>query len=830
MRNLKRVLSLALASTMLLGMMVIGAGAVDYKDAAKITHEEAVAVTSAIGVFQGDNNGNFMPTAELTRESAAKVICYALIGKAAADKLTSASAPFNDVKADRWSAGSIAYCVSKGIIAGNGAGGFNPEATVAGTDFAKMLLTAAGYNATIEGLVGAGYDLKVADLAITNGLTKGLDITLSAKLTREQAAQMVLNLMSVATVTYTGGTNINNADGSSIIIGGTRNPGVTFKVRYFPKLTLGADSNSTAGVNYGRPSVSHVYGSKAIGTYPVAPVVTFNKATKIADVNSVLTGYVGEATSDLYVNGVDETSAAFKAPATINAEIQKMTGAGRLVEVYATTGNIAQVVVIDTFLAKIASINTVGKVVSLTGTFGGITVTDKNSTAMYKGLSAMAKDDRVLVTFSTADAAVKDDKVVSIAKAPVATGMYDQKTAAGKLIVGGTSYDNSYLSPDAMAIGTEYDLYLDGQNNILGYEATESATVKAKNGYVLNTDLTGSVSAGGQKYKALVLFADGTQEWVDLAKVNGAKASSYTVSTLPTAIKDKFVSYTVKTSGAYEVTAVTAATGADKLPVAGTSADLSSADTSYALDGNKITKNSVNFITKNDASTATKVQGSSKTVFLVGNSADGSYKAYTGVKNIPGWNTVAGQLLVTKNTTTASMVVIYGNASTASTSDLVYLTGADYAASYDKTADTAVYTFSAIRDGAVPAVDFKTNFGHDVDHASLKAGLYVVNAYDGDYAHTFTRATDKAAVPASGNLSYYFAETDSAFAIKGGNVYITGHNYVTADNFKVIAVNKSGVASEISADDLSFYASQKNITLLADKDGFVTTAIFTYGF
>ena len=50
MRNLKRALSLALASVMLLGMMVVGSSAKgidDFTDKAEIVNQDAVAVTSA---------------------------------------------------------------------------------------------------------------------------------------------------------------------------------------------------------------------------------------------------------------------------------------------------------------------------------------------------------------------------------------------------------------------------------------------------------------------------------------------------------------------------------------------------------------------------------------------------------------------------------------------------------------------------------------------------------------------------------------------------------------------------------------------------------------
>ena len=57
----------------------------------------------------------------------------------------------------RWSAPAIEYCVSLGIIDGAGDGNFYPAGTLTGAAFAKVLLTAIGYDSEIENLVGAAW-------------------------------------------------------------------------------------------------------------------------------------------------------------------------------------------------------------------------------------------------------------------------------------------------------------------------------------------------------------------------------------------------------------------------------------------------------------------------------------------------------------------------------------------------------------------------------------------------------------------------------------------------------------------------------------------------
>ena len=148
MKNLKKVLSLVLALAMALSLMTaaFAADASDYNDYSKVTYKEAVDVMTAAGIFNGGDGNNFNPDATLNREQAAKIITYMLVGQEKADKLTATIAPYADVAANRWSAGAIAYCTDAGIIAGDGNGRFNPTAPVLGTQFAKMLLVALGYD------------------------------------------------------------------------------------------------------------------------------------------------------------------------------------------------------------------------------------------------------------------------------------------------------------------------------------------------------------------------------------------------------------------------------------------------------------------------------------------------------------------------------------------------------------------------------------------------------------------------------------------------------------------------------------------------------------
>lgn len=77
-----------------------------------------------------------------------------MLGNKTAEAIQASGNKFTDVPANHWAAGYIEYLTSAGVIGGVGGGKFDPDGQLTATAFAKMLLTALGYDTQIEGLVG----------------------------------------------------------------------------------------------------------------------------------------------------------------------------------------------------------------------------------------------------------------------------------------------------------------------------------------------------------------------------------------------------------------------------------------------------------------------------------------------------------------------------------------------------------------------------------------------------------------------------------------------------------------------------------------------------
>ena len=212
MRNLKKILSLALALVMVMSLLTV-AGAREFNDAADIEHTEAVEVMSALGVINGKGNNTFDPKGNVTRAEMAKMITLISLGNVEPNAFLGTTTNLTDING-HWAEAYIKYCYSQGIIAGRGNGIFDPNANVTATEAARMLLVAIGYNADVQVYTGASWAINVVRDATTSGFYDDVTVTSTEILNRDKAAQMMYNALNAFVIVKT--SEQSRVDGSIV--------------------------------------------------------------------------------------------------------------------------------------------------------------------------------------------------------------------------------------------------------------------------------------------------------------------------------------------------------------------------------------------------------------------------------------------------------------------------------------------------------------------------------------------------------------------------------------------------------------------------------------
>jgi len=202
MRNLKRALSLALASVMLLGMMVVGTSAATFSDEAEIVNKEAVQITAGLGLFAG-SDGKFNPKGNVTRAQMATIIVKMLYGSEINADQFKGTNKFSDTAAFEggWAEGYINLCANLGIVKGFGDGTFKPGQSLTTAEAVTMIINALGVDAGAGTwpltVMAKAEEMKLfAELAVKPGTNEAL--------TRDALASVVLEGLQYSPAGTTG--------------------------------------------------------------------------------------------------------------------------------------------------------------------------------------------------------------------------------------------------------------------------------------------------------------------------------------------------------------------------------------------------------------------------------------------------------------------------------------------------------------------------------------------------------------------------------------------------------------------------------------------------
>lgn len=192
----KRVFSLLLALVLTLSAAAIPASAAEsFSDVTDKKTAQNVEVLRLLGVIEGNGAGQFNPSGLLTRAEFCKMVVV-LMGKGSDAMRYKTVTIFPDVRATHWAAGYINLAVRQNepkLLAGLPDGTFQPDSYITYGQAVTILMRVLGFaDKDSGGIWPDGY----INLAKSTGVSAGVNLTGSANITRAQAAQLFVNVLS----------------------------------------------------------------------------------------------------------------------------------------------------------------------------------------------------------------------------------------------------------------------------------------------------------------------------------------------------------------------------------------------------------------------------------------------------------------------------------------------------------------------------------------------------------------------------------------------------------------------------------------------------------
>ncbi len=711
MKNLKRMLTLVLTLALVFSLFAINASAASFSDNSTIVNKEAVSVMTELNIIKGYEDGSFKPTQVVTRAEMCKMLCVALNGGNDPVLGSDALSIFSDTKG-HWGNAYIAYCFNLGLVNGDsGKGGtFRPDATVTGTEAAKMMLVAMGYKSEFAGFTGADWAMNVTVAANQKGLFDKISgLNLSTGLSRDNAAQLIYNGINADKVTYdyvlstnasgelvstarikdispaetilsknygaTKITGVVKSNENGFVVGAKQDEGYTWidrdadntvddgetfkvttsadllgqKVNFYVKANANPSKEWTV---FGTPIASSdnkivtFTGSKA-PTQSEAQFDDYMKAQGIsAYAATVFENYGGNANSVVAGGTVTTLAGAFAIRSNVNGIVVKFIDNN-------ADKTADYVSIVKPAAGKVVTYSTAGEgyisVSALTGTNANVPAIAGEKFANVIGADKIAKDDYVTYyKMGTKWIVTKCNSVTAnITATESPNALAGTTTYKGSNLV--TRYEESNTATTlaaAVNLGKDCVMYTDPNGYVV---FAKPAAADNKYLVVISSNDTPVINMDVTQLRAKVLFESGSIEMITVSKLAGTLVSG-------------------NSTGA-ELDEVSAAnTGriyTYKLLSDGTY-DLTAqaaADTKY-LTG---------FKTNNPVLTTAAGTSSadSKTLFVVANAAKTSATAYTGIENAPevtGLNTATTVGIALNNSTSGVAKVVFAIGGTGATS------------------------------------------------------------------------------------------------------------------------------------------------------------------
>ena len=717
MRNLKRALSLGLTAAMISGLMVMGTSAASYADVTSENNVEAIDVLQTVGIMVGDENGNFNPDQNVTRNEMAVIMANLMEYNVATYKDTS---PFTDVPS--WAEPYVAACYTNGITSGYSDTIYGGSDTVTTAQAALMLMKALGYFQYASDF-GSDWQLSTVSQGNRIDLFEDVDSGVREAMTRNDLAQLVLNTLEAGTVeaeadgSFSVGdvTFVSNVSYKFVTSGrsyayaindrldtnndGTYSTGAI--VELGEKLYQGDLTKEEDKDDFGRPADIWEYQAKEVGTFPNEADYTFTaKVTSKALYNEIGKTAAENYAMNVYFNGnlVEDYGKGDLArnKADDDADFvyketgdEKLTGNGVITEVFVDgTNEVVNVAIMEQYAAEVLTVDEEDGTITLSDLANGGPVAASDEFEA----TGFSEDDIVIYTFAndkiqSVYAAEEMSGDVTTVRTETKTNTDGENVAEGDgdyFIVDGTTYNyNKTMEPNEKLqtenVNNGVVAYLDAQ----GYVAyIDESAITYDYAYVLSMGTDGDQydedDLKGRTVYARLVLTDGT-----IIKVETDEKG--------TALNNHIVSYSKDKNNVYSLT--------DR-------SDVAIAD---AKGENLEIQNGVASMTINGRYTA-----NANTVFIVADTDKDSYEdynfsVYTGVKNVPdidGLDTTKA-VVAAKDSSNVAKVVYIEDADVAGTGNVIFVR-ADANPKYVKDSETGNYfELNVYMDGSASTIKVK---------------------------------------------------------------------------------------------------------------------------
>ena len=785
MRNLKRALSLGLTAAMISGLMVMGSSAASYADVTSEENVEAIEVLKAVGIMVGDEDGNFNPDQNVTRNEMAVVMCNLMDYTVASYKGTS---PFTDVPT--WAEPYVAACYTNGLTAGTSDTTYGGNDIVTTGQAALMLEKALGYF-QYQADYGSDWLVEATKQGSIAGLFEDVDTGATEALSRNDVAQMVLNALEadmvnadkngsdvqVGDIVISGGkatyTARTSSDSKYNKIDATRVDG-KYTVQLGEDLYDGdLEKANSADDDFGRPAVKWTYNNKEIGTYAEKADAVYTSSVEKQELYDLVGKTVYDdlnndrASFTIVLDGVTQKDAKLNDYIVRNSDAdagKDMIKKGATTEVFIDDDNNVTITVINTYVAQVdGDYDDQDEELDLDVLDESPFTADDYTLSSddFDYLDTYKDEDYVLVT-------VANGEIKTIQKADTVTGDVTSYTEKKSVTVDGTKYEYSKNYTDAVKddsklsynLGNEYTLVLDTNGYVLYTDGTAGHNDYV---YVASMKHSGGVKSNleGDAY-----FIDGTNKVITIDNDEKFNERDY----------GNWYSYNEKSNGKYELTPIDAK---DATTYYGT---MTASDAVINKDkAGIVTENGKSSVAVNDTKDVNGspkkdyVRANSDTIFVVND--DDDVTVYTGIKNVPDITAKKDGKKVTVAVVMdgryADVVYIYSEDMSISgdSGDRVYILDKDYDASVDND-DNKYYEYDAIVNGKIGTIKATSN--------NLTVGLYQNVSYD---ENGYMDDQDK--VTGTDEDDYKAYDVNNTISYSGGVLSFGKTDIVLADDYTI---------------------------------------------